>query len=614
MRHLFNPFIIISKDMKTQLLLSAVLTIMFCLPSAAQSEDTDNSQPSFPDTTLVKGESINIYRDTVNLVNRESGSGAFGNNNAINSTSSFAFGERNTVARRKSNVFIVGADNAVSGSHSVCIGRSNDVASDGSFAAGRHLSLSGTSPLFVIGEGLADDARLAPRVPDGLAVGFLSTKPTLTVTASPNDYVHQVTDRTGMVGIGDVTPTAKLHVRSDDGEDAVLFLEPAQPSSSIAQLRLRDNTHRLTVDAAGTMLLTANSHPLNLKGSNIEVTGNTLELGAASDPRLVLSTQGAPALYSNALPDQNLLLRDYDSHPSYAMVFGDQGLALRTAAYQLPRDMAPDEITNWRDALLVGIDGTVTLNGKVGVNAVNTTQDYALAVDGGILTTKVFVMEATDWPDYVFDEGYPRMPLGELETYLRENRHLPGVPSAEEMRERGGADLAETQTLLLRKIEELTLYTLEQQKLIEELRELGARQQRLLDALTAGDTVRFAYDACGNRTGRTLEFGRMDGGGTGDGDPGKPEEWCAELRDSFQGGEVTLSPNPTEGRFTLSLSGEIPSRATATLLTLTGAVLEERAVNGPAEEFDLGAQPAGMYLLRLAAGKETGTWKIVKRK
>lgn len=613
MRHLFNPFII-SKDMKTQLLLSAVLTIMFCLPSAAQSDDTDNIQP-FLDTTLVKGKSINIYRDTSSLVVRESGSGAFGNSNAIRGAISFAFGERDTVSRGTSNVFIVGADNTVSGSQSVCLGRNNNVASGGSFAMGRHLSLSGSSPLFVIGEGLAADARLAPAVPDGLAVGFLSTKPTLTVTASPNDYGQQVTDRTGRVGIGDVTPTAKLHVRSDDGEDAVLFLEPAQPTSSVAQLRLRDNTHRLTVDAAGTMLLSANNSPLNLKGSNIEVTGNTLELGASSAPRLVLSTQGAPALYSNAFPNQDLVLREYDSHPSYAMVFGDQGLLLRTAAYQLPRDMVPDEISNWRDALLVGVDGAITLNGKVGVNAENTTQDYALAVDGGILTTKVLVMDVADWPDYVFDEGYRRMPLAELETYLRQNRHLPGVPSAREMGERGGVDLAETQALLLRKIEELTLYTLEQQKLIEELRDLGVRQQRLLDALTAGDTVRFTYDACGNRTGRALEFSRMDGGGDGTGDEasGKPEEWRAELHDSFRGGEVTLSPNPTEGRFTLTLSGEIPSGTTATLLTLTGAVLEERTVTGVTEEFDLGAQPAGVYLLRLASGRETGTWKIVRR-
>ncbi len=581
-----------------RILLLSALTLMLCLSVSAQSDDTDDLTIPQTDTTLITGKTINIYYDTLNGVVGSSGNGAFGNNNGINGIVSFTFGERNLVTRNTRDAFMVGTDNEVSASHSICLGRNIAVSSAGSFAVGRYLSLSGSSPTFVVGEGLSSTARLTSSLADGLVVGFLSTKPTVTITSSPNNLGQNVTDKTGKVGIGDVTPTAKLHIKSDNGEDAGIILEPKQPSSNSTYIRLRDSNHKISVAPSGLMQMTAGSQDLKLIGNNISASTVQFDAGTVVDRRLVLSTQPVPAFYCNARRSGSSYSR-YVEGPSYALQFGSDGLMVRTAESQNERI----DITNWRDALFLGIDSTIVLNGKVGVNTENTTSDYALAVAGGIIATKVYVQSVDDWPDYVFDPGYGRMPLHELATYLETHRHLPDVPSAEEMRERGGVDLAETQTMLLRKIEEMTLYVIELEKRIAEL-----------EGRASGDTVRFTYDACGNRTGRTVEFSRMDeGGGKGAEDPKKPEEWFAELHDVLTGGEASLFPNPTDGAFTLALTGDIAVGAKASLLTLTGAVVKEQTVTGASTEFDLNGQPAGVYLLRLTTDRETRTWKVVKR-
>lgn len=75
-----------------------------------------------------------------------------------------------------------------------------------------------------------------------------------------------------------------------------------------------------------------------------------------------------------------------------------------------------------------------------------------------------------NWPDFVFAPGHTMMSLAEIEKYVNENRHLPGIPSSEEMSEKG-LDVAEMDAALLQKIEELTLYIIEQQKQIDELKQ-----------------------------------------------------------------------------------------------------------------------------------------------
>ncbi|WP_333597829.1 hypothetical protein [Chryseobacterium flavum] len=95
---------------------------------------------------------------------------------------------------------------------------------------------------------------------------------------------------------------------------------------------------------------------------------------------------------------------------------------------------------------------------------------YKLFVKDGIRTEKIKVDIALDsgWADYVFEKDYKLMPLNELEQFISINGHLPEVPTTEDAI-KNGVELKEMNILLLKKIEELTLYTLEQQKRIEAL-------------------------------------------------------------------------------------------------------------------------------------------------
>jgi len=91
--------------------------------------------------------------------------------------------------------------------------------------------------------------------------------------------------------------------------------------------------------------------------------------------------------------------------------------------------------------------------------------------DGIVRAGEVIVQLPGQWPDYVFEKAYPLLPLHELETFIKKEGHLPNVPSAQSVESEGVA-LGEMNRILLEKVEELTLYLLEQNKRIEELEQL----------------------------------------------------------------------------------------------------------------------------------------------
>lgn len=104
------------------------------------------------------------------------------------------------------------------------------------------------------------------------------------------------------------------------------------------------------------------------------------------------------------------------------------------------------------------------LIGTIGLN----TGTHSLAVNGSAIFTKAIVRLTGIWPDYVFKPTYKLPTINELEKYLLKNQHLPDVPSATEV-EKNGIDLGDNQTILLKKVEELTLYMIELNKKVEAL-------------------------------------------------------------------------------------------------------------------------------------------------
>jgi hypothetical protein len=106
----------------------------------------------------------------------------------------------------------------------------------------------------------------------------------------------------------------------------------------------------------------------------------------------------------------------------------------------------------------------IATNGNVGIGTSNPTQK--LTVNGIIYGKEVKVNLSVPGPDYVFESDYDLRSLKEIKNYIDQHKHLPEVPSAKEM-QTNGINVGEMNMILLKKIEELTLYMLEQQKQLD---------------------------------------------------------------------------------------------------------------------------------------------------
>lgn len=106
--------------------------------------------------------------------------------------------------------------------------------------------------------------------------------------------------------------------------------------------------------------------------------------------------------------------------------------------------------------------------GGVSIATTSLPSGYKLAVGGKIIAEEVMVKTVNTWPDYVFGKDYPLKPLSEVGEFIQTNGHLPEVPSAQEVKE-NGIGLSEMDRVLLKKVEEMTLYILELEKRVKEL-------------------------------------------------------------------------------------------------------------------------------------------------
>jgi hypothetical protein len=118
----------------------------------------------------------------------------------------------------------------------------------------------------------------------------------------------------------------------------------------------------------------------------------------------------------------------------------------------------------------VSSTGRAYFNGPVAVGTTAAPSGYELAVNGSALFVQATVQVYASWPDYVFDKGYQLPALLSLEQYINANHHLPDMPTAESVAAKG-LNLGDTQAKLLKKIEELTLYAIDQQKEIQLLKD-----------------------------------------------------------------------------------------------------------------------------------------------
>ncbi len=156
-------------------------------------------------------------------------------------------------------------------------------------------------------------------------------------------------------------------------------------------------------------------------------------------------------LYFNLFAFEKVFSQNYVSISQNAGYVQVQGAADTGSSFR---------VTNSANAELFRVLG----NGNIGIGTNNPQS--RLSVNGDLFSKKVKVTQ-TGWPDYVFKSDYRLLPLSQLESYIIQHKHLPGIVTEQEVSV-SGVDLGDNQAALLKKIEELTLYLIEQNKKLEE--------------------------------------------------------------------------------------------------------------------------------------------------
>jgi hypothetical protein len=163
-----------------------------------------------------------------------------------------------------------------------------------------------------------------------------------------------------------------------------------------------------------------------------------------------LGAVGNTRYFNNAGP--------YGGGAAAIMYYGNGG---GMGFYISPASTGKDQNISWGKPKL-----WLNRSGQVGVNTSTIPAGYAFAVDGRAIMEEVRVATSGDWPDYVFAPNFELRSLDELERFIGENGHLPNIPDQGTV-DKEGVELGDMSAKLLEKIEELTLYIIEQNKRID---------------------------------------------------------------------------------------------------------------------------------------------------
>lgn len=197
----------------------------------------------------------------------------------------------------------------------------------------------------------------------------------------------------------------------------------------------------------GTASPTANLHVSGADNTNFKInnTQGSFEIGVAN-------CQGC---YANGAEPGDAVLRILSTE---RMIFATGGVP------NIGREFVFE--AGHQKLMRIQDDGQV----NIGTGSVLPTaphNDYLLAVDGKIVSRDLIV--TSNWADYVFDPQYELMSLPDLRQYIAQHQHLPNIPAAEEVKA-NGLSVAQMQVKLMEKVEELTLYILELEAEMQELK------------------------------------------------------------------------------------------------------------------------------------------------
>lgn len=160
----------------------------------------------------------------------------------------------------------------------------------------------------------------------------------------------------------------------------------------------------------------------------------------------------------------------FDLEYNYEGILSSNGKIITTDSIVGKNIRATSSVDSRYVTAIVGNFSGRVSGSEMSINGATISTTYPLAVNGGVLCEELKVMADVPSSDYVFEKEYELKTLSEVEKFVKENKHLPDVPSAQEFKE-NGYKVGEMDDMLLRKIEELTLYIIDLQKQIEELKQ-----------------------------------------------------------------------------------------------------------------------------------------------
>ena len=207
--------------------------------------------------------------------------------------------------------------------------------------------------------------------------------------------------------------------------------------------------------------------------------------GAIPNTAMYINSSGNIGIGTTS-PSNMLDVYSSSNDPTIRVISGNAGAWLKAQStnsyYAGVQLIGNNGSQNWSAGMTQGnsnytisgsIDGsanryfTITYNGNVLIGkSSQTNTNYILDVAGNIRANKLVVN--TTGADFVFAKKYHLIPLNELEKYIQQNKHLPGIEPAKRMSEEG-VDVGKNETKLLQKIEELTLYLIEMKKQVNSL-------------------------------------------------------------------------------------------------------------------------------------------------
>lgn len=234
--------------------------------------------------------------------------------------------------------------------------------------------------------------------------------------------------------------------------------------------------NNLTISNGNTVVL-----PTYTDAQSLTVAGNTLTISNGNSITLPTTTIVAGnnvTVTGTGLPSNPFQINSIDTS-----LYANNGIINQATTIDNNRVVDLNDRNIWFNS------ATSPNHGKIYIGSTwdypNNTGNYKLFVEGGILTEKVKVAlrNTNNWADYVFANDYKLMPLKHVEEFINKNNHLPGIDSAEDL-VKNGLDLASMQAKQMEKIEELTLYIIEQNKTLErqnkEIEELKNQMKSLI--------------------------------------------------------------------------------------------------------------------------------------